>query len=396
MLAGGSVRRASAWEPGIRKVQSQSLTDGVISQRIRTTQRKPAPETPDPSVDPRRLSRLLRTAVEQCQLDLTGLVVLTEAATGPYVVTPLLAALAGGQVYAVAGASRYGTIDHAIAQTLGIANHLDVADRINIVTDKTAPIISQADIVTNCGHVRPITAEMIDWMKPTAVIPLMYESWEFRRADIDLLACRVRGIAVGATNERHPFINVFSYLGLMAAKLLLDAGVGIYSNHILLLCDNAFCPYLTEVLVKLGARVTTSDGLSKTQQDQSYDAILVALRPRSEAVISTREAELIGQKWPSTIVIQFWGDVDRDALAAEGVLFWPARAPESGHMSILPSALGPEPVVRLQAGGLKVGEILAKQRQQGKPAAKTLDCLRASGFGSEIPAALFEDRTVAG
>jgi hypothetical protein len=30
-------------------------------------------------------------------------------------------------------------------------------------------------------------------------------------------------------------------------------------------------------------------------------------------------------------------------------------------MGILPSAVGPEPVVRLQAAGLKVGEVLCKE-----------------------------------
>jgi hypothetical protein len=29
-------------------------------------------------------------------------------------------------------------------------------------------------------------------------------------------------------------------------------------------------------------------------------------------------------------------------------------------MGILPSAVGPEPIVRLQAGGLKVGQVLAR------------------------------------
>ena len=30
-----------------------------------------------------------------------------------------------------------------------------------------------------------------------------------------------------------------------------------------------------------------------------------------------------------------------------------------GHMGVLPSAVGPEAIVRLQTGGLKVGEVLA-------------------------------------
>ena len=34
-------------------------------------------------------------------------------------------------------------------------------------------------------------------------------------------------------------------------------------------------------------------------------------------------------------------------------------APRPGHMGVLPSAIGPEPIIRLQAGGLKVGQLLA-------------------------------------
>ena len=37
-------------------------------------------------------------------------------------------------------------------------------------------------------------------------------------------------------------------------------------------------------------------------------------------------------------------------------------------MGVLPSAVGPEPVVRLQAGGLKVGEVLARGVDRASPA----------------------------
>jgi hypothetical protein len=39
---------------------------------------------------------------------------------------------------------------------------------------------------------------------------------------------------------------------------------------------------------------------------------------------------------------------------------WPDKAPKPGHMGILPSALGPEPIIRLQVGGLKVGQLLVQ------------------------------------
>jgi len=55
---------------------------------------------------------------------------------------------------------------------------------------------------------------------------------------------------------------------------------------------------------------------------------------------------------------QFWGDIDRVALDDLNVPLWPEKAPGAGHMGILPSGIGPESVIRLQAGGLKVGELL--------------------------------------
>ena len=57
------------------------------------------------------------------------------------------------------------------------------------------PWSPEADVVTNSGHVRPIDAETVAWMKPTAVVPLMYEAWE--------LAARRRGPS-GLPPPGHP------------------------------------------------------------------------------------------------------------------------------------------------------------------------------------------------
>ena len=73
-----------------------------------------------PGMDPRRLVRLMQAAVSELELDLRGRVVVTEAATGAYGVTPVLAGLAGARtVYAVAGDSRFGTAEQARAHTRG-------------------------------------------------------------------------------------------------------------------------------------------------------------------------------------------------------------------------------------------------------------------------------------
>jgi hypothetical protein len=200
----------------------------------------------------------------------------------------------------------------------------------------------------------------------------MYEAWEFRSDDVDLAACRQRGVLVGGTNERHPMIDVFSFLGIMAIKLLTDAGVAVYASRILLVCDNPFRPFIERGLTNVGASVDTSESFSEAiDNGGTYDAILIALRPRVEPVIPGEFANTIAKCWPGAILVQFWGDIDRAVFLAAGVPLWPLEAPTLGHMGILPSEIGPEPIVRLQVGGLKAAEVLA--RMSSLPTQTNLD-----------------------
>jgi hypothetical protein len=70
-------------------------------------------------------------------------------------------------------------------------------------------------VVTNSGHVRPIDEAMVALMKPTAVVPLMFEAWEAEagRSDLDIPALRRARDRGGRHHERHPAVDVFSYLG---------------------------------------------------------------------------------------------------------------------------------------------------------------------------------------
>jgi hypothetical protein len=147
----------------------------------------------------------------------------------------------------------------------------------------------------------------------------------------------------------------------MAVKQLLDAGVAPYGSSVLLLCDNAFCPHIERGLVGAGAAVRVASALNEVPEDTSYDAIVCALLPRGEAVIDARDAAEIGRRWPGAVFAQYWGDVDREALAAASVPVFPPKAPGPGHMGVLPSAVGPEPIVRLQCGGLKAAEVMWKR-----------------------------------
>lgn len=306
---------------------------------------------------PDRLIRLMRDAIQHCQLNLNGMTVLTEAATGAYVVTPLLAAMAGAsRVMAIAKDSRFGSAADAAERTSTLAAMAGVEQRIEVISSITPAVLGAADIVTNSGHVRPISATMVSQMKPGAVVPLMYESWEFRAADLDLEACRSRGIRVGGTNERHPSIGVFEYLGVMAVKLLVDAGVCVYGDRILLVCDNDFSAYIEAGLRSAGAHV---ESCSKVPDQLGFfDAVLVASTPNEGSVLTDKEMQRIAQASPGAVIAQFFGDLDRQVIRDLGLPICPERTPDKGHMGILVSAVGPEPIVRLQAGGLKAGEVL--------------------------------------
>jgi len=302
----------------------------------------------------------MRSAVDRSQLDLSGYRVMTEAASGAYAVTPVLAAMAGATVLAVASTTKYATTEELRGETNVLAELAGVARHIDLTVEKSHDMVASADVITNSGQIRPIDEAMISRMKVSAVIPIMYESWEFRSSDVDLACCRARGIPVAGTNERHPTVDVFSYLGLMAVKQLHDAGISVYRSRIILLCDNQFKPFIVHGLQSCGAEVVVSEQLTSDVLAGGCDAVLVAMHPTGQPVITDTDARLLRDTVPGSVLVQYWGDADRRSLSAANIPVWPPEAPQQGHMAVLPSAIGPEPIVRLQAGGLKVGEILLR------------------------------------
>jgi hypothetical protein len=315
---------------------------------------------------PRRLERLCRQAIAAMGVDLTGAVVLTEAATGPYVVTPVLAALAGAErVHAVTRTTRHGTVADVLAATTDLAERAGVADRIAVHDELTADLAGAATVVTNSGHLRPLDRRLIGWLRPDAVVPLMFESWEIDlgRDDVDLDALRARGIRFAGTNERNPAVGVFGFLGPMAVRLLTDAAVAVRGSRLVVLCDNPFRQFLVDGLTAAGAAVAAAERLGDVELGEEVDAVLVALRPTGRPVLDAADAGRIAREAPTAVLAQFWGDLPRDECERLGVPVTPAVAPAAGHMGVLPSAVGPEPVVRLQAGGLKVASVLRRPRE---------------------------------
>jgi len=300
---------------------------------------------------------LMKRALAETGLDMSGMTVLTEAATGAYAVTPVLAAMAGAKhVYAFTKPGRHGTVTDVKRETFEIAAPLDVADRIEILEKISHEVLHSVDIVTNSGHLRPLTAALIDQLRGDAVIALMFEAWEFRREDLDIEACARRKIPVVGVNERHPAIDVFSFLGPLAVKQLHDCGLAVLGSRIGLLCDNDFLAPLHTGLASLGANVKTFDSVAAVHPG-AWDAFVVALQPTDAPRVGQAEAAHLAACAPDgAVVVQFWGDIDRAVLAANGLAIWPAHSVGQGHMGILLSEIGPEPIIRLQTGGLRAAE----------------------------------------
>ncbi|MDQ1293170.1 MAG: hypothetical protein QG608_1051 [Actinomycetota bacterium] len=324
-----------------------------------------------PGLRPERLLRLMRRSLDETAPDLRGATVLTEAATGAYAVTPVIAALAGADhVYAVTRSTRYGSAAEVMKGTMSLAEAAGVADRITVHAEPDPAtrfeLLGAADVVTNSGHLRPLDAASVAALRPTAVVPLMFEAWEvdLGREDIDLAALRERGVRFSGTDERHPAVDVFGYLGAMAVRLLEDAQTAVRHSRIALLCDNPFAPYLESGLVAAGATVraaSSPDDLDRCLADGAEpDAVVVALSPTGRPVLGRQELERLADRCPGVLLAQFWGDLDREVCARVGLPCAPAAPPAPGHMGVLPSAVGPEPIVRLQAGGIKVASVLRK------------------------------------
>jgi len=337
------------------------------------------------------IDKLVRQ-VKALQLDLKGKTVLTEAATGAYIVTPVIAAIAGAKVFAYSKTTRFGKVEDVFANTKLLADSFNEFPLDIHFTEKLSPeIIAGADMITNSGHLRPLNEIMLEHAKDEVVIPLMYEAWEWRDADMDIKYIRKRGFRIGATNERHPEVDVFNYLGDMALKQIFDAGLCPYKNKFILLCNNDFGPFIAKVLSAVCGGLAVID---KNENKQNYNLNKIDWiggfpeikipdsYKNAEAVVFTAypfDQDWLGEKTAISIqqlqsqlsdlfILRYCGDVNESVLETRGIRFFPKHV-HSGHMGILPSAIGNDPIIRLQSGGLKVGELLLKNEThyQGIP-----------------------------
>ena len=321
---------------------------------------------------PYRSKRLMEQSIIARNLNLGGLIVLTEAGSNNYVHTPILAALAGSnKVYAVTRDSIYGKASEIASFTYALAEFCGVSEKIKVVTEKTYEIVKEADIITNLGFVRPINAEMVGWMKDKAVIPLMFEAWEFRTGDVDLSACYERGIPVIATNEDAPGLEVFKFSGPLCIKMLFEAQIEVYKCKIIVISSDKFGEVIYQSLKSLGANVYLAKELRSNEVKcnlREIDAIVISDYTSTDTFIGTDgqiSVDELKQLCPEVVIIQFAGKVNTSELASQDIMFYPYRQVGAYRMGMTLADLGPKPIIDLHCAGLRVGEIFARGRLQG-------------------------------
>lgn len=321
----------------------------------------------------------LQHIIQDLKIRLEGDCVLTEAASGAYACTPVLAALAGAEVYAFARDSKYGAANGCIEQVKALAQKCGVSNRIHFHTGKNEMPWERATVITNSGALRPIDSAFLQRVSSSCRIPLMFEAWEFRSQDLDLDFCKSQGIAVAGTNERHTQVDVFGYLGDMVIRQIQDAKQTPYRNKFIVVSNNDFTPYLCTPLVKMSEGVgvycpleykSEIENLGATylgdwnateipNEWKSASALIYTGSPFSENLWGTFPLLNldIWKSLNSPLILRFAGDLSEADFIQHEIEFYPAHVP-AGHMGILPSAIGWDPIIRLQAGSLKVAELM--------------------------------------
>jgi hypothetical protein len=341
--------------------------------------------------DSNSLLKIIKKTFTDIPLNLNGIQVLTEAASGVFGVTPILAALAGADhVYALGKDSRFGSFKEVKENLENISNELGILDRITITDQPATQFASKTDLVTNLNFVRPISSSLITQMPSHGAIALMWAPWEFRAEDLDLESAAMAQIPIIATNEDNAKVSTYEYVGILSVKLLLEQGHVIRGERIVVVGSNPFGLVCETVLLKLGA-ITLRIDPSLTEiidQDESFfdpDVILIIEhRVNQEIMGPSRDALL--RKWQEmpTSVVHICGNIDEKYLISKGFNIYPNLVAPFGFMSATTGYLGLEPVTRLHAAGLHAAAIVVNARKKGNSIPSALKLAEQSGFGLSL------------
>jgi hypothetical protein len=247
------------------------------------------------------------------------------------------------------------------------ADLLGLDDSIEIVEGEPWRVAGRANLVTNLAMVRPIDRRLIEALPADAAISLMWEPWELRSADLDLQACRDRGVPVLGTRETDKRVRTFEYVGMTVVKLLLEAGVEVLRSAVVLIGSPPFGEESRRMLEAVGADVALVDPCSNVVRPPMKELVagsdaVVLVEHRSREPLVGPDA-LVDPTWiagAGAVLVDICGSIDEPSLRRAGVEKVPVGAAPSGYMTVTTDYVGPRPVIDLHAGGLAVGAALVE------------------------------------
>ncbi len=318
-----------------------------------------------------RTLQSVKSIVEQTislfDLNLKDKTVLTEAANGHFYITPIIAALAGANVIAIAKDSAYGKSQEVCEYVKEKAAYFGLEDKITLIENElNTEQIKKADIITNLGFVRPIDEKFIGQIKSNAVIAGMCEDWEIRSKDIDLSACTTQGIPVVAVHEQSPKLDIFKYVGLIAVKMIFELGLELYRNRFLIVSRDKFGVVISDTLSQMGAGTSLVEKLdSQNAQliESQYDAVIMAdYSSENKKDTIVLDSLLIKRVTHNPLLIHLAGEVNYNSMKEKGIQCFPKKDGHVQKMSETFAYLGIRPVVELHTAGLAVAKIVLDEK----------------------------------
>ena len=215
----------------------------------------------------------------------------------------------------------------------------------------------------------------------------MWEPWEFREKDLDLSACMKKGIAILGVNEDNPILNVMKYTGENILQILSKNKFSIKRKRIMVIAENRSYFHMVKALISHESKVvlvseSIHDNLNnfnvpiihdlKSSAAISFikncDLIIINSAPLKKKIFGGKNGlsvSFLKKTNPDVKILVYFGNVDYEKIKKSGLICSPMKNPGLGHMPWTLDFLGPKPTIELNALGLKVGELLAKNRLSG-------------------------------
>ncbi|MDD2679516.1 MAG: hypothetical protein PHO03_01760 [Candidatus Omnitrophica bacterium] len=294
--------------------------------------------------------------LDKYQLDLSGLTVFTELATRDYFLAGFIPALANAKkVYLYnedlfCGSNDPGSFFSQIEKTNS--------------KDKMA----EADIITNTGFVRPITAQNVAMMKGTAIIALMMSKQQIRPSDIDISACLSKGIELVETDEINS--GILDSMGFKLLKVLFDSGLSVWNDRYLLLSAGLWSGYYERMLNNNGISYSKStfnhlknfDAIIVANHDQVLNRDLLWIGADNDEQRSVISIDRILKENPLIKIINISGNIDHSTIFESGIDMYPNVKTKTGYSAVHGGYLGYKVVFEMMVASLKAAERAARDR----------------------------------